>query len=151
MNATTHIKKESKLKMLLKDILAKYLPRKTKRLIYVASLLGLIYHSQKPDDSLGEKLEKLFKLGKKKESYVFPMMITSHIWTSLSPNESIEVNGKDMLIENLQSMSLDTDERRIIAKYFEKHVPNWLRYGQEELLQHDAELLLSTFNKFSFQ
>lgn len=128
-------------------ILKSRLPSKTKRLIYISSILGVIETCKDPDQRLIAKLNEVFRIAKYQDSFLFPMQINQLIWPEVS-NSIIDFDGKKIPLKNITQMNLSESELETIGKYFAKKSPPWLTYGSQRLMVADAASLISEVSKF---
>lgn len=123
------------------------LPSKTKRLIYISSILGVIEASKDPDKRLIAKLNEVFHIAKYQDSFLFPIHINRFIWPKME-NVIIKCDGRDIPLKGISQTELTDKERKVISEYFFKNTPRWLSYGSKNLMVADVSSLIKEVTKF---
>lgn len=123
-----------------------YLPRKAKRLIFVATLFRIIDSINAEDSELVEKLNVILQISRNSHAWEFPMTISSLIWNDLK-SSVIQLHNSSVAIYELKTAELDEEDSKTVAAWFAKRIPEWLRYGSDELIEHDAKALITQVHK----
>jgi hypothetical protein len=123
-----------------------HLPRKAKRLIFVATLFRIIDGIKANDSDLISKLNSILQISKNDQAWEFPMSFSTLIWRDLNSN-IIELYTGDISIYDLKTKTLEVDDKRAVADWFIIRMPAWLRYGSDELLRYDITSLITQIRK----
>ena len=124
------------------------LPRRIKRLLTIASIVGVLKHSSIPDEALIRKLNSVFHLDYK-SAWLLPMRAHGLIW-KFKDTDSISVGDqKSVLICNLGYCHLAEFEISDVVDYFYKLTPKWLRYGSEQLMRRDIHSAITSLQQTS--
>ena len=125
-----------------------HLPRKAKRLIFVATLFRIIDGIQANDSELIAKLNSILQISKNDQAWEFPMSFSTLVWRNLNSN-IIQLYSGDIAIYDLKNASLEYEDNKAVADWFISHMPDWLRYGSDELLRYDITSLLTQIRKLN--
>jgi hypothetical protein len=119
-------------------LLANYLPRRTKRLMFLASFFARAKEGQQGpapyDDPMLEKLNKLMGLSNNDAALKLPVHLSKAIWHGKTLSEIVDVS---VLEEQITPDLIDRAAKQIIAA-----MPRWLRYGRPEDIEKDVKQLL---------
>lgn len=125
-------------------LLANYLPRRTKRLMFLASFFGRVKEGQQSDvgqqanapydDPMLQKLNKLMGLSNSDAALKLPVHLSKVIWHGKTFSEIVDV---PVLEEQITPDLIERAAKQIIAA-----MPRWLRYGRPEDIEKDVKQLL---------
>lgn len=132
----------------LEQIAEKNFPKRFKRLIYISSIIAIIKQIREPDHILIAKLNDIFKIARYPDAMIFPMYIKSFIWRDLKADNIININGKCVLVSDIECNCISETDYEAIAKYFNSIAPGWLKYGSEKLMIYDVVLLMKHLRDF---
>ena len=117
------------------------LPRRTKRLIYLASLLAMIEDINNPSELVVKKLDELFGLANYGcKALKFPMIVHNFIWQKTIYTQP-ETQCKDSFCA-LMHEKLEKNDIKELCEYFYRSTPVWLKYGSKNLMLTDIRILL---------
>lgn len=120
------------------SVLARYLPRRTKRLMFLASFFARVKEGQQGtasyDDPMLQKLNKLMSLSNSDAALKLPVHLSKVIWHGKTFSEIVDV---PVLQEQITPDLIEQATRQIIAA-----MPSWLRYGRPEDIAKDVKQLL---------
>ncbi|MDR3392330.1 MAG: hypothetical protein P4L77_11410 [Sulfuriferula sp.] len=118
------------------DSLDRHLPRRTKRLLFLASFFASVKDEKEPsfDDPALQKLNQLMRLSNTDSALKLPVHLSRVIWRGRTFNE---ICGDPMLEGQLTPDRLDGAAHSIIS-----FMPKWLQYGRPEDIEKDVKQLL---------
>jgi hypothetical protein len=122
-------------------VIRSYMPKRVKRLVFVSSILGLIQENKDPDLELVQKLNGILQVAKTPEGFLLPMYIHGYIWKNQAV-DAIPFRNSIFPLRTIMGFKLTDEEYTLIGKYFNKAIPDCLRYGSEDLLVSDVTNLL---------
>ncbi len=125
-----------------------HIPRKAKRLIFVATLFRIIDGIKDNDTELIAKLNSILQISKNDQAWEFPMSFSTLIWRDLNSNV-IHLFSGDISIFELKNISLESEDKQAVADWFISHMPEWLKYGSTDLLRYDVTTLISQIRKLN--
>jgi len=123
----------------LSFILTKILPYKTKRLIFLSSILAGIKNITNPDKQLLRKVNEVLEISRIDEAIALPMHYGDAIWSRLLP-EGIYLKYLKypvLQLSDLDKNHLTTTELRIIANAILNSTPVWMKYGSRRTMRND--------------
>lgn len=115
-------------------LLARHLPKRTKRLIFLASFSARLKGSNNFDNATLKKLNEVMALASSDSSIKLPVHLSRAIW-----------NGKtvlDICDENVCIAPYGNTHVRMLAQRVINVMPAWLRYGDESVIKEDVSKLL---------
>lgn len=120
-------------------LLDRYLPRRTKRLMFLASFFARVKDSQVEgdptfDDPILQKLNKLMSLSNSDAALKLPVHLSKAIWRGRT---FTEICGEKILVDQVQPDVLDAAVKQIISA-----MPKWLKYGRPDDIAKDVKHLL---------
>lgn len=120
------------------SFLGRYLPRRTKRLMFLASFFARVKEGQgnppNYDGPILEKLNKLMSLSNSDAALKLPVHLSKAIWHGKTFSE---ICGEPILVEQITPDLIERASKQII-----KAMPQWLRYGRPEDIERDVKQLL---------
>lgn len=111
----------------IREKLQELLPTRFKRLLYVGSVIGILF-SKEPDTALLDQINEALKIAYGANSMLFPAYFSDRIWSGLVIERERLANLRDM----------EAQERWKICLLLAHHCPTWMQYGTEELMASDA-------------
>lgn len=120
-------------------IIEKRFPKKTKRLMYVSSLIAMIRGIKEPNEKISTQLNEIFKIAEYPDAILFPIYIKSFIWKELSKDEI-----------NILHDCYKNDKEETIMEYIDRLIylaPDWIRYGSLDLIKTDTMMVLRNASK----
>lgn len=119
----------------MQHIIKSYIPAKTKRLIYLSSLIAVLQKINNPGqlNSLQKTLSDIFKIGRHPNAIIFPMYIKSFIWTDICIETKLDIS--ECSIPSRRQKIIDT----IIT-----NSPKWLMYDNQAIVRKDVELMIDS-------
>lgn len=126
----------------IRQTLSDVVPRRIKRLAYMASVLGALIQNRNPDPRLLGPINDLLKL-----AYTVPgMLLFIHlheaIWKDAASHQ-ITLSQNTTTLGELKFKELAEVDLWRIGLYFSRHAVGCMRYGSEELMAADVHDLLS--------
>ena len=127
------------LRMYSDQFLDRYLPRRTKRLMFLASFFARVKDGQvegepQIDDPVLEKLNHLMQLSSSDSALRLPVHLSRAIWRGKTLTD---ICGKEILTEQVTPEVIEHAIKQIIMA-----MPKWLRYGRPEDIEKDVRQLL---------
>jgi len=123
------------------------MPRKWKRVLYIASIIALTSFTDKPDFILFEKINNLLKMTYKGQSYWIPKFMRNMIWKSIL-KEQIILDDKVIDVTNLDVCEINEKELEQICNFFIRKTPEWIVYAPTSFIKNDLmQCLTELFNK----
>lgn len=139
-NNTTDVYERSN----LMTMLINKLPDKTKRWIFLSSLLALINNkdsiSYEDDIELIKHLNDVFNLSAQPGACLFSMHIKNFIWKD-TPCK-IKLNNEEVSISELSKRNLSDKEIETVGIFIKNIIPSWLRYDSDVSVMNDVQLLI---------
>ena len=129
------------LKRWLCQTVADTLSRRAKRLIYVASVLGVVIQNRAPDPDLVDPLNKELKLGVRSSALMFPIYMYGFIWKGKQDRELNLSTGMTKITEIRIPKTTDMDLWKI-SSFFARNARPCLQYGSHELMTADIHDML---------
>lgn len=132
-------------KTFIKDLL-NMLPDRTKRWIFLSSILAVLKNVNNPtlssDSSLIEQLEEIFSITAAPRACIFAMRIKHLIWKSIG-SKTIILNCERVNVSELQNKKLTDNEINEIVTYIKNIIPSWIKYSNDEDMDNDVKLLVT--------
>lgn len=129
------------------NVVLKRLPRNFKRMIYISSVVGLIFNRDDPDMVLIEKLNEIIHLARDVKTCQLPMHIRSAIWKNLDTSNVQVGQGKRITIGEILEKPLDSDRCSYIGEQIASSSPKWLTYGSKAIMANDIVVLIKHLQK----
>ena len=111
----------------IREKLQELLPTRFKRLLYVGSVIGILF-SKEPDAAILDQINEALKIAYGANSMLFPAYFSDRIWSGLVIEREQLANLRDM----------EAQERWKICLLLAHRCPTWMQYGTEELMASDA-------------
>ena len=132
--------------------LCKYiLPIKTKRLIYLSTLVAGIKNTKEPDESLVKRINKALHLSDIDEAILLPMWVGKNYWGKKLSKGIFLGHLPKLHISDLDNKILSFAEMRVVANEIIKHTPDWMDYGSKRILRGDIIRLLETLQTTKYK
>lgn len=133
--------------LLTRKTLCKILPSNVKRLIFISSITGYLRGIQTPQSALAERLNKLMHIGTRSNSLLFPIFISSSIWSDFDPDKKLKEKGLDFSqVINPKDNHVSMKELRILSNVVIENSPEFLRYGSKKEMRGDLIHLFKNIN-----
>lgn len=130
------------LKASLNRLLYKALPRRIRRLVFIASVVGYLHDSVNVPDALIDKLNRLLNLAHDPNAIRFPIVIHNVIWRSLKEvslaEHGIVASSLKEYIKNLKT----EEEISQLADLLIENAPCWTLYEKPEVIEKELKVLL---------
>ena len=117
------------------DRMATHMPRRTKRLIFLASLTALIKNTTAISHETLKRLNELMAVAQDERAMQLPVELSHGIWCGKNICEVCQR-------ESLEVKTLSTAAILDIAGRIYEAMPMWLRYGRESDIQGDIIRIL---------
>lgn len=111
-----------------------HLPKRTKRMVFLASLTARLKGSQPFDNETLEKLNRVMELAKTDSALKLPYELSRAIWHGKNPYEILKTDITEGSFSNVRIKEMSAS---IINA-----MPDWLRYGDNQDIEQDVERLL---------
>lgn len=122
------------------SILSKIIPVRTKRLMFVFSVLAVIDENIRHDKVLIEKLNSLLRLPQNPELCQASFAIKSTIWKGTSGVTSYP----DLTDPSMSWLDAYLQDKVAVAERFLRKCPAWLKYGEDSNdMRRDLDRLFS--------
>ena len=156
--------KQSYIRRNICTFLSDMLPNRIKRLLFSASLYGLLEKNQEEKESVYCKIKKIFFITKKDKqiveklnaelklgqtsdsSLVFPMIVKSLIWTDLKKSPYFEIDHQKIDFRDIEKIKAVDPDLNYFTLFVISQMPIWLVYGSFSLIHHDICMLVSSLN-----
>lgn len=115
-------------------LLQEYLPNRTKRLVFLASLAARLKGSESFDTETLHKLNRIMELGKSDSALKLPYGLSRAIWHGKTSYELLSAEYAESSLDSVRKAEMTA---RIINA-----MPNWLRYGPDQDIKVDVGRLL---------
>lgn len=119
-----------------------YVPRRIKRMIFLASVTSMIAKNQ-DDHKIASKLNSVLHIAYKDDATILPMYIKNWIWKDLLKYPYIHINVGKVPVFSLPDQMLTTEDYSTIGAFFRTLAPNWLVYGSEALVAQDLKAVFN--------
>lgn len=116
------------------ELLDKHLPRRTKRLLFLASFSARVKGEANFDSDTLRKLNHLMALSNTDSALQLPIHLSRAIWEGRTISE---ICGDEIREGQLTPERVATATGRIVSL-----MPAWLRYGRQEDIERDVKQLL---------
>lgn len=128
------------------SLLGRYLPRKTKRLIFLSTFFASSTNVCNPSKDLLAKMNKLLRISNIDEAIALPMLFGCRMWHSKLPDGVYlqHLKNPSVQITELKHKDLNPAELRITANTILSCSPRWLMYDSKRIMRADIVLLLSS-------
>lgn len=120
-----------------------YVPRRIKRMIFLASVASMIAKNQ-DDRAIASKLNAVLHIAYKDDATILPMYIKNWIWKDLLKDPYINIHAGKVSVFSLPDQQMDAADYETVGAFFRTLAPDWLVYGSEALVAHD---LRAVFNQ----
>jgi len=129
--------------------LGKVLPRKTKRLILISTIIGGIKNIDNPSKTFLKKINELLHVSTIDEAMALPMVFGKKMWRDKLPDNFFFYYLKKpaLNIDEVGHKELKPAEVRIAANTIIKSSPGWLRYDSNRVMRSDVVNVLSSLPK----
>lgn len=115
--------------------LEQHLPRRTKRLLFLASLSARVKEEPEFDNETLHKLNRLMELSNSDSALKLPIHLSRVIWQGKTIQE---ICGEEIV-----KGQLTPDRIQLAAQRVQSLMPSWLRYGRPEDITKDLKQLLT--------
>ena len=119
-----------------------YVPRRIKRMIFLASVTSMIAKNQ-DDHKIASKLNSVLHIAYKDDATILPMYIKNWIWKDLLKDPYIHIHVGKVPVFSLPDQMLTTEDYSTIGAFFRTLAPNWLVYGSEALVAQDLKAVFN--------
>lgn len=113
------------------------LPRRIKRMIFLASVTAIMAQESTDDKAIAAKLNSVLKIAYKDDAAILPMYIKKWIWSDMLKNPYVVVKTGRVEISKLQYANLAESDYSVLANFFKAMAPQWLNYGSDALVTED--------------
>ena len=121
--------------------LYKKVPKRIKRLIFVASILALVDGTKEINKTLASKLNLILQVAYNVEAMYFPMAVKSIIWKSVIKNPLVTIAGNTYNIKDLNDIRVLDPDLSNVSAFLIDRMPAWLVYGSRDLMHRDIQVL----------
>lgn len=112
-----------------------------KRMIFLASVVGLLENIHSPDKAMMAKLNEVLKLAHHNDAIALPILIHSYLWRNCDTGTCLPVNGQLVPLTELTGSKMSAVNYRALARYLIGSAPRWMVYGSEQRIAEDLEML----------
>lgn len=123
------------------------IPRRFKRLIFVASFWACIKNTKHPDTKTLDKINRILNLAHHEEAIAFPMYIQNWIWSRHQKDPYIRLSERTIRLSELLSTKLKETDYQDITRYAMRICPSWIVYGSEDMIRLDLEKVIRSIQQ----
>ena len=109
------------------------IPTRTKRLVFLTSLVSQLVEKHNPTQETLHKLNALMNICTLEDSMRLPVTLSDAIWSNKTP----------------VTLMVDIDSTKISASNIINKSPRWLKYGKNEDMVKDIETILNNYKELS--
>lgn len=120
-------------------VLSKYLPKRTKRLIFIASLTARLKGMEMLDVILLHKLNKLMNLCNTEAALKLPISLSKAIWHGMTPREIFNQDVNNICTNDVAAINR-------MSIHVVSVMPEWLKYADTSVVIKDIKELLYNCN-----
>lgn len=138
------IKKSFDLKKMIRTflfmLLEKWLPRKTKRLVFISTFIACVNNVNTPSKRMLSKINELLHVSDNDSAISLPMMFGCKLWESKLPCgvHLKHLNNPTIRLSDLKDKELNTAELRIVANTILSSCPQWLMYDSKRVMRTEV-------------
>lgn len=118
----------------------KLFSRRMKRLVFISSIVGLVYKVKDPDIKVISKLNAILDLANSPQAMELPYMVKSVIWKDKDLN-ILGHDGKAIHIEDVKNFEMDSTDIDNLSTQVVSQTPWWLKYSSTEVMCSDLKTL----------
>ena len=122
---------------LIANTFNKMLSNHMKRLVFISSLVGLVYQVKDADMKVITKLNNVFKLADHAEAMQLPVRVKSVIWKDKDLNV-LGKSGKVIHLSDVQLAKLEKEDVERLSTQVASQAPWWLKYSDYEAMKADV-------------
>ena len=118
----------------------KLFSRRMKRLVFISSIVGLVYKVKDPDIKVISKLNAILDLANSPQAMELPYRVKSVIWKDKDLNIQGH-DGKAIHIEDVKTFEMDSKDIDNLSTQVVSQTPWWLKYSSTEVMCSDLKTL----------
>lgn len=118
----------------------KLFSRRMKRLVFISSIVGLVYKVKDPDIKVISKLNAILDLANSPQAMELPYLVKSVIWKDKDLN-ILGHDGKAIHIEDVKNFEMDSTDIDNLSTQVVSQTPWWLKYSSTEVMCSDLKTL----------
>ncbi len=118
----------------------KLFSRRMKRLVFISSIVGLVYKVKDPDIKVISKLNAILDLANSPQAMELPYRVKSVIWKDKDLN-ILGHDGKAIHIEDVKTFEMDSTDIDNLSTQVVSQTPWWLKYSSTEVMCSDLKTL----------
>ncbi len=122
----------------MSNCIKSYLPRRIKRMIFLASVTAIIA-GDSDDRKIASKLNEVLHIAYKDDATILPMYIRKWIWKDLLKDPFIRLQNNEIPLNRLSTTNLTDEDYSVVGAFFRMMAPDWLVYGSEALISQDMK------------
>ena len=140
------------LRRVIATFVRRFMPKKTKRLVFISTLFAGIKDIQETSPEHLQCLNELMGLCEIKEAISLPMFFGAMLWKKKLPEGIFLHYRKNPPLQlcEINNKELSEVEMRVIANTIINHTPCWLLYTSRRKMRDDLVLLLEMMPKMGF-
>lgn len=140
---------KGKMKCFLCYFIKKYLPKKTKRLIFISTFIGCAKEVNNPSKEMLSKINETLKVSSVDEAIGLPMIFGLKLWNEKLPEGIYLQSLKNPIVEikELKNKTFSSAELRVTANTILSHCPRWLVYDSKRIMRNDVTMMLTLLPK----
>lgn len=127
----------------ISKFLADILPGRFKRLLFVASAMGLILKGRAPEDVVLQRINARLRLCYGYAAMLFPIVIGRLLWRDYVTSK-VKLGESVVFVTDLNVSELKEMQRWQLGLSMARRAPSYLRYGSVELMTTDLHDMLAT-------
>lgn len=143
INVLTPAKKKALWKRLMCGFFKNVLPTKTKRLIFIATLIAIIKKIDQPSDKEVQSINKIFNISSVPQAIVLPMIFAKKLWSDdIIEHVYFPFSRRIKSLTELGTYRPETDETTLIANEIITASPQWLLYSNRKEMVDDFQAMM---------
>ena len=113
---------------------------RTRRMILLSSIYGVVLDIKKPDIEHSNRLSSVLNLAKDPRALELPVAIKSVIWY-LTDENKVTVAKRQLCLKDLGRPDLTEEECNVLANHVVEQIPGVLRYAKTSQMVYDVKCL----------
>lgn len=124
----------------------KLFSKRVKRLVFISSIVGLVYKSKEPDLTLISKLNSVLHIANSAQAMQLPYRVKSVIWKDADLT-TLSHSGKSLCLADIETFDIDKEDIERLTVQVVSQTPWWLKYSSPEVMCEDLKVLFKQIQK----
>ena len=140
---------KEKIQLMFCYLVQRYLPRKTKRLIFISTFIACASEVNNPSKEILTKINELLKVSDIDEAIGLPMLFGLQLWSKKLPEGIYLQSLKNPIVEikELKNKTFNAAELRVTANTILSRSPKWLIYDSKRIMRNDIATMIALLPK----